>query len=112
MAQPIKLYPHLTRVSSHYKKYDIEVPKSLLETKPQKPLLKDFPYPLPLRKKDYTCSCEGNNGVMWYGGEGGVTRYDPNTKSLYDVVMYFSAKREILKVEDTVPAFTVPDTVS
>ena len=96
MAQPIKLYPHLTRVSSHYKKYDIEVPKGLLEAKPQKPDLKDFPYPLPLRKKDCTCSCEGNNGVMWYGGEGGVTRFDPNAKSIYDVVMYFSARRDLM----------------
>lgn len=96
MTEPIKLYPQLTRVSSHFKKYDIEVPKSLLEVRPQKPDLSDFPYPLPQKKKDYTCFCEGGNGVMWYGSNGGVTRYDPNSKSIYDVVMYFSAKRDLL----------------
>ncbi len=96
MAQPIKLFPQLTRVVSHFKKYDIEVPKALLELKPKKPDLTDFPYPLPQKKKDYTCFCEGNNGVMWYGSNGGVTRYDPNTKSIYDVVMYFSARRDLL----------------
>ena len=96
MAQPIKLYPQLTRVSSHFKKYDIEVPKALLETRPKKPDLTDFPYPLPQKKKDYTCFCEGNNGVMWYGSAKGVTRYNPNAESIYDVVMYFSARRDLL----------------
>ena len=96
MAQPIKLYPQLTRVSSHFKKYDIEVPKALLEVRPQKPDLTDFPYPLPQKKKDYTCFCEGRNGVMWYGSNGGVTRYDPNTDNIYDVVMYFGARRDLL----------------
>ncbi len=96
MAQPIKLFPQLTRVVSHFKKYDIEVPKALLETRPKKPDLTDFPYPLPQKKKDYTCFCEGNNGVMWYGSAKGVTRYNPNAESLYDVVMYFSARRDLL----------------
>lgn len=96
MAQPIKLFPQLTRVVSHFKKYDIEVPKALLEIKPKKPDLTDFPYPLPQKKKDYTCFCEGENGVVWYGSGGGVTRYDPNAKSIYDVVMYFSARRDLL----------------
>ena len=51
MAEAIKLYPQLTRVVSHFKKYDLEVPKSLLEVKAKKPDLSDFPYPLPLRKR-------------------------------------------------------------
>lgn len=106
MAQPIKLFPQLTRVSSHFKKYDIEVPKTLLETRSQKPDLTDFPYPLPQKKKDYTCFCEGKNGVMWYGSNGGVTRYDPNAESLYDVIMYFSARRDLL--DNNVSAL-VPD---
>ncbi len=96
MANPIKLFPRLTRVVSHFKKYDIEVPKALLEIRPQKPDLTDFPYPLPQKKKDYTCFCEGNNGVMWYGSACGVTRYAPNAESIYDKVMYFSAKRDLL----------------
>lgn len=95
MAQAIKLYPQLTRVISHFKKYDLEVPKALLEVKAKKPDLSDFPYPLPLRKKDYCCYCEGDNGVFWYGGKGGVTRYDPNAESLTDKVMHFSARRDL-----------------
>ncbi len=92
----IKLYPRLTKVVSHFKKFDIEVPKALLSAKPVKPDLTDFPYPLPQRKKDYTCFCEGSNGVMWYGGSGGVTRYDPNADCLTDKVRYFCAKRDLL----------------
>ncbi len=96
MAQAIKLYPRLTKVVSHFKKYDIEVPKSLLEARAKKPDLTEFPYPLPQRKKDYTCFCEGKDGVMWYGSNGGVTRYDPNADCLDDKVMYMSAHRDLL----------------
>ena len=106
MTQPIKLYPRLTKVVSHFKKYDIEVPKSLLEVKAKKPDLSDFPYPLPQRKKDYTCYCEGPDGVMWYGSDGGVTRYDPNADSLTDKVMYMSAHRDLL---DNHVSALVPD---
>ena len=53
MPEAIKLYPQLTRVVKHFKKFDIEVPKALLETRSQKPDLSDFPYPLPQRKKDF-----------------------------------------------------------
>ncbi len=106
MAEAVKLYPQLTRVISHFKKYDIEVPKSLLEVRPQKPDLSDFPYPLPLRKKDYSCYCETDNGVMWYGGKGGVTRYNPKAESLTDVVMHFAARRDLL---DNNVSSIVPD---
>ena len=107
MAQPIKLYPQLTRVSSHFKKYDIEVPKGLLDTRSGKPDLKGFPLPLPQKKKDYTCFCEGKNGVMWYGSNGGVTRYDPNAERIYDAVMYFSAKRDL--IDNNVQALVADD---
>ncbi|MBR4286562.1 MAG: hypothetical protein IKT55_02520 [Clostridia bacterium] len=106
MAEAIKLYPQLTRVISHFKKYDIEVPKSLLEVKPQKPDLSDVKYPLPLRKKDYCCFCETAGGVMWYGGKGGVTRYNPASESLTDVVMHFAARRDLL---DNNVSSIVPD---
>ncbi len=106
MAEAIKLYPQLTRVISHFKKYDIEVPKSLLEVKPQKPDLSDVKYPLPLRKKDYCCFCETAGGVMWYGGKGGVTRYNPAAESLTDVVMHFAARRDLL---DNNVSSLVPD---
>ena len=106
MAEAIKLYPQLTRVISHFKKYDIEVPKSLLEVKPQKPDLSDVKYPLPLRKKDYCCFCETAGGVLWYGGKGGVTRYNPTAESLTDVVMHFAARRDLL---DNNVSSLVPD---
>lgn len=95
MPKKIILSKRLTRKVSHYKKYDIEVPKALLEKKPQKPDLTDFPYPLPQKKSEYTCFCEGNGGVMWYGSKGGVTRFDENADMLTDKVMYFGAKRDL-----------------
>lgn len=95
MPKKIILTPQLTRRVTHFKKYDIEVPKKLLEKKPKKPDLTDFPYPLPCKKSTYICYCEGKNGVMWYGGTGGVTRYDEGAESIYDRVMYFSAARDL-----------------
>ena len=95
MPQKIILSPQLTRKISHYKKYDIEVPKELLEKAPKKPDLTGFPYPLPCKKSDYTCFCETDNGVMWYGANGGVTRFDENAELSWDKVMYFSAKRDL-----------------
>ena len=76
MPNTIIFTPQLTRRISHFKKYDIEVPKKLLEKHSKRPDLSGFPYPLPCRKSSYTCFCEGENGVMWYGGTGGVTRFD------------------------------------
>lgn len=96
MKNPIILYPRLTKISSHYKKYDIEVPKSLHEKAPKKPNLEGFPYPLPQRKQDYTCFCEGENGVMWYGSTGGVTRFAENADRKDDIIMHFSARRDLL----------------
>ncbi len=96
MIKPIKLTPQLTRVVSHYKRFDIEVPKALLESKPKAPDLSGFPYPLPQKKSEYKCFCEGNGGVMWYGSDHGVTRYDKNAPMLSDKVMYFSATRDLL----------------
>ena len=96
MKNPIILFPRLTRSSSHYKKYDIEVPKALHEKSPKKPNLEGFPYPLPQRKSDYTCYCHGEDGVMWFGSNGGVTRYDENADRKDDVIMHFSARRDLL----------------
>lgn len=106
MPEAIKLYPRLTRVVRHFKKYDIEVPKALLEARPQKPDLSGFKYPLPQRKKDYSCYCKSDDGAEWYGSNGGVTRYNPNAQSLADVVMHFSAHRDLL--DNNVSAL-VPD---
>ena len=106
MANPIKLTPQLTRVVSNFKKYDIEVPKALLETHSKRPDLTGFPYPLPQKKSDYTCYCETEDGSLWYGGKGGVTRYCKNAELLEDKVMYFSAKRDL---QDNNVSAIVPD---
>lgn len=96
MKKPITLPPRLTRVVNHYKRYDIEVPKELLDIRPVRPDLRSFPYPLPQRKSEYTCFAKGRGGVMWYGSNGGITRYCPNADCLEDIMMYFSADRDLL----------------
>ncbi len=96
MKKPIQLPPRPIRVSSHYKRYDIEVPKALLDRRAIKPDLTDFPYPLPQKKSDYRCFDAGKNGVIWYGSSAGVTRYAPNADCLEDIVQYFSADRDLL----------------
>ncbi len=96
MQKPIILLPRLTKSSSHYKRYDINVPKDLINKTPKKPNLEDFPYPLPQKKSEYTCFCEGEDGIVWYGSSGGVTRYWENADRKDDVVMHFSARRDLL----------------
>ncbi len=96
MKKPITLPPRLIRVTNHYKRYDIEVPKELLDKRAIRPDLRSFAYPLPQRKGEYTCFAEGRGGVMWYGSGGGVTRYCPNAGCLEDIMMYFSADRDLL----------------
>lgn len=96
MKKPISLPPELTRVISHFKRYDIEVPKELLDKRALRPDLRSFPYPLPQRKSEYTCFAEGRGGVMWYGSNSGITRYNPNADCLEDIMMYFSADRDLL----------------
>ena len=98
MKKPITLPPRLIRVTNHYKRYDIEVPKELLDKRAIRPDLRSFAYPLPQRKGEYTCFAEGRGGVMWYGSGGGVTRYCPNAGCLEDIMMYFSADRTFLTI--------------
>mgnify|MGYP004668288379 CR=1 FL=1 len=50
MPNTVIFTPQLTRRISHFKKYDIEVPKKLLEKHSKRPDLSGFPYPLPCRK--------------------------------------------------------------
>lgn len=90
---PYILKKHLTRKATFFDRSDPAVPAALFNAVSTAPDLSDFPYPLPSAKSDYTCSAKGNNSVEWYGGKTGVTRYDPNGKSLDDKIMYFSAYR-------------------
>lgn len=77
------------------KKDDPRVPKALFEVKPTAPDMTGFPYPLPSKKSDYTCFAEGDNGVFWYGGKTGLTRYDSLAERKADKIMYFSACRHL-----------------
>ena len=89
------LKPHVTRKITIMKKDDPRVPKELFEAENIAPDLTGFPYPLPSKKSDYTCFAEGDNGIVWYGGKTGVTRFDKNAKSIRDLIMYFSASRHL-----------------
>lgn len=77
------------------KKDDARVPQELFTAECVAPDLKGFPYPLPSKKSDYTCFAQGNDGVIWYGGKSGVTRYDKNAQRQRDIIMYFSANRHL-----------------
>lgn len=93
--KPYILKPHLTRKSTFMATDDARVPRELLETQPTAPVLDGFPYPLPSLKSEYTCSAKGSNGVEWFGGKTGITRFDKNAERKEDIIMYFSARRHI-----------------
>lgn len=92
---PYILKKHLTRRITFLNKNDPQVPAALFSAVSEAPDLSKFPYPLPSAKSEYTCSAEGDNSVMWYGGKTGITRYDPNGESIEDKIMYFSAHRHL-----------------
>lgn len=92
---PYTLKPHLTRKITVLSKNDPIIPKELFSVKAEVPDLNGFPYPLPSKKSDYTCFAEGNNDVIWYGAETGLTRYDKNAETDEDKIMYFSACRHL-----------------
>lgn len=89
------LKPHVSRKITIMSKDDPRVPQALFSAECIAPDLKDFPYPLPSKKSDYTCFAEGNNGVFWYGGKSGLTRYDSKADRKADKIMYFSACRHL-----------------
>lgn len=99
MKAPVKLLPHLNRFCTFYSKDDPAVPKELMSCNPSVPDMKGILYPLPSRKNDYTCFAKGNNDVVWFGAKTGLTRYDQNAKRKEDLIMYFSADRDLLDNE-------------
>ena len=96
MKQPYVLQPHLTRFVRFFDAAHSAVPAALNAASAAAPDLAGFPYPLPSRKRDYTCFAEGANGVVWYGAKTGLTRYEPNAARPEDIVQYFSADRDLL----------------
>jgi hypothetical protein len=91
--QPYILKPHFARMSTFMTKDDARVPKALFGAQNIVPDLNGFKYPLPSKKSDYTCFAKGNEGITWYGGKTGVTRYDKNAEREEDIIMYFSSGR-------------------
>ena len=111
---PYTLRPHLTRKITVLSKDDPSIPQALFTAKSEAPDLDGFPCPLPSKKSDYTCFAEGNNGVFWYGGLSGLTRYDSKTDRKADKIMYFSACRHLAdnKVDAITGATKTSDCVS
>lgn len=91
---PYELKAHLCRSCTFFKKDDPAVPAELFSVKNAAPELAGFPYPLPSRKCDYTCCIEADDAV-WMGAKTGLTRYDKNAEREEDIIMYFSADRDL-----------------
>ncbi|MBQ2847891.1 MAG: hypothetical protein IJE74_06520 [Clostridia bacterium] len=94
MKKPYKLKPHICRFCSLYPLGDERIPPELMTYKNETPDLEGFPYPLPSKKSDYTCFARTGD-IEWYGASTGLTRYDKNAERDEDVVMYFSADRDL-----------------
>ena len=94
MLKPLKLKDHICRFCKMYSLDNPAVPKALFETEAVKPDLSGFPYPLPSKKKDYTCSAKTGE-IIWFGASNGLTRYDEKAERYEDKMMYFSADRDL-----------------
>lgn len=77
-----------------YDKYSSAVPKELYSVKKEVPELSDVLYPLPSRKKDYTCFFKSKK-ALWLGASNGLTRYDENAERDVDKIQFFSASRDL-----------------
>ncbi len=101
----IKLRTTLNRFCSFYAKDDAAIPQQLFSAKAEVPDLSGIRYPLPSRKKDYTCSAVSADGVLWLGSEGGVTRWDAEAEDDDDKAMHFTANRYLFdnKVVSMIP---------
>ncbi len=94
MIKPYKLKDHICRFCKMYSLDDPAVPAALFEAEAVKPCLAGFPYPLPSKKSDYTC-CAKTGNVEWFGASNGLTRYDSAAERTEDIIMYFSADRDL-----------------
>ncbi len=95
MTEPYKLKPHLCRFCTFFSIGDSKIPAELTAAKNEIPDLSDFPYPLPSKKGDYTCFA-ATGDIEWYGASSGLTRFDKNAEREEDIIMYFSAPRDLL----------------
>lgn len=82
----------LARVVKIYDRFDNAVPKELFSQKSGAPDLSEVQFPLPSKKRDYTCFAKSEK-ALWLGAPNGLTRYEENPEFETDRVMYFSASR-------------------
>lgn len=94
MTKPYKLKSHLCRFCKIFALDDKNIPSELLTFKNYRPDLSEFPYPLPSKKSDYIC-CAETDGIKWFGASNGLTRYDEKAERETDIVMFFSAPRDL-----------------
>ncbi len=95
MNKPYILTPQQTRAVTFFQKDSKDIPCGLFESEAVAPDLNDFPYPLPSKKSDYTCWVKSGDGAFWYGASTGLTRYMPTADRKDDIVMFFSAPRDM-----------------
>ncbi|MCL2507900.1 MAG: hypothetical protein FWF05_01855 [Oscillospiraceae bacterium] len=95
MKEPYVLTARPCRFCGIYGAGDPQIPAELYSGQSEAPDLSGFPLPLPSKKSDYTCSAVTDDGVMWYGASTGLTRYDPAADRGDDLIMYFSADRDL-----------------
>lgn len=95
MKKPYKLKDQLCRLSKFFALDDKTIPSELFTVKNEIPDLSGFPYPLPSKKSDYTCKAVSGD-VEWYGASNGLTRYNRNAEREDDIIMHFSAPRDLL----------------
>lgn len=91
----------LARVVKIYDRFAPEVPKELFSVKSGKPDLEGIDFPLPSKKRDYTCFAKSEK-ALWLGAPNGLTRYEENPEFETDRVMYFCASRYL--TDDNVKA--------
>ncbi len=94
MIMPYKLESHLCRYCDLYSLNDSKIPTELFSYKNENPDLEGFPYPLPSKKSQYTCYAKAGD-IEWFGAENGLTRYDKKAEREEDIIMYFSAPRDL-----------------
>lgn len=95
MNKPYKLLDRLCRSSRFFDLNDKAVPAELFKIESNAPELNAFPYPLPSKKSDYLCSAVSGS-IEWYGASNGLTRFDKNADREDDIIMHFSAPRDLL----------------
>jgi len=88
------VHKSLGRFKKIYLPGEMGIPSGLYDVVNEKPDCSGIMYPLPSRKKDYTC-CVKTEKALWLGAPNGLTRYDADAQYEYDTVMYFSAPREL-----------------